>query len=571
MIMDNNGLTGSFSGGNKGFKQTLNRLSETFENNNLNYAQHITTILQSRQLNEAYMNTLLEDYAEDQDLNESAEGYADFLQERHAVNYKNLISLFENSRNTILSEAQTSGSLKPIVGLTLPLLKLYWIKNIFKDFIPVIVAKENTVKIGIERQVLYGMDGKKYYMPEVFTDPEVNLTGISRQFLSKDPIAVPQTGYDLITQAGGSKVNDDEVSRLFFIDSIKYKNPAYNSEDHTEGAAPEYLTIKTRIKVDAGTGMFRHVIRKAAKAGEDAEIIDILMGDLDFKTGLLNIVSAKGAITAVTVDGSLSNENHFRVASVDWEKNVEEFTIPDGDHLATGLTEERIKDENVIYNIDSAAKVMQQMTDVIGQVKDKRIQVFLEESRDRIKGTNLFKGVTFDIKPPTVVQNITHTQWTREELKETIDKLYLALGQILQNEEITVALLANEQDARLLTEVKWNYGKNSEVGGCKLSYNFGVYNNDRNFIVGSSHKIDQGSLMLIVIPLTDAHMTYKLFEYQFFISNEYRHPKNVRIPSVMVSDRYLIDELIPIQGEVKIENNTISSSDVYKAGQQATP
>ena len=567
MIMDNNGLTGSFSGGNKGFKQTLTRLAETFESKNLNYAQGITTILQSRQLNEAYMNTLLDDYADENLTESSMDGdCGDFLQEQHAVNYKNLISLFENSRNAILSEAQTSGSLKPIVGLTLPLLKLYWIKNIFKDFIPVIVAKENTVKIGIERQVLYGMDGKKYYMPEVFTDPEVNLNGISRQFLSKDPIAVPQTGYDLITQAGGSKVNDDEVSRLFFIDSITYKNPAYSADDSTD--EPETLTIRTRIKVDAGTGMFRHVIRKAAKAGEDAEIIDILMGDLDFKSGLMNVTSNKGAITTITVDGSLSNENHFRVASVDWEKEVAEFTIPDGDHLATGLTEERIKDENVIYNIDSAAKVMQQMTDVIGQIKDAKIKTFLEESRDRIKGTNLFKGVTFDIKPPSTIQNLTHTQWTREELKETIDKLYLALGQILQNEEITVALLANEQDARLLTEVKWNYGRNSEVGGCKLGYNFGIYNNDRNFLVGSSHKIDQGSLMLIVIPLTDAHMTYKLFEYQFFISNEYRHPKNVRIPSVMVSDRYLIDELIPIQGEVKIENNTISSSDVYKAGQQ---
>ena len=70
--------------------------------------------------------------------------------------------------------------------------------------------------------------------------------------------------------------------------------------------------------------------------------------------------------------------------------------------------------------------------------------------------------------------------------------------------------------------------------------------------------------MIIVTPLTEEHMTYKLFEYQFFISNDYRDPNNVRIPSVMASARYLIDELIPIQGEIKILNNFISASDMYQ-------
>ena len=154
--------------------------------------------------------------------------------------------------------------------------------------------------------------------------------------------------------------------------------------------------------------------------------------------------------------------------------------------------------------------------------------------------------------------------YKRDGLKDTLDKLSYGLTQVLQNENVGISVIGHPLDIRLLDNVQWVYGKDSEVGGCKLDYTFGLYNNQRNFIIGSSQKMTKGSLMIIVTPLTEEHMTYKLFEYQFFISNDYRDPNNVRIPSVMASARYLIDELIPIQGEIKILNNFISASDMYQ-------
>ena len=73
----------------------------------------------------------------------------------------------------------------------------------------------------------------------------------------------------------------------------------------------------------------------------------------------------------------------------------------------------------------------------------------------------------------------------------------------------------------------------------------------------------QGKIRFIIQPMDDTQMTYQLFEYQFFISNEYSDPKNVRIKSVMACDRYLVDEVTPVQGELEIKNNTLSISEMY--------
>lgn len=547
------GVVGGLNGIHNGLAECLNKLNETFDaTNNLDYAGDIVKILKHGPLFESYVNTLLEDYQVEEDNGENS-----FLVERQDANFGKLQQLIENSRTAILQEANMTGNLKPIVGLTLPLLKLYWIKNVFKDFIPTMVATQPDVKIGIEREYIIDQNKEKHFLPEAFTDPKLDINAMARQALSKDPITLPNVGFDLITKAGGSRDNDDQLSRLFFVDSIKYESKAAGSDPGTSPA--EYKTIKTRIKADGGTGMFRYVIK-----GEDGKVVDILRGDVDFETGYINVSSDLRKITEITVDGSLSNENHLRVMSVGWDKKVEEFYIPEGDHLSTGLTEERMKDENIIYNIDSTAKVVSQMNNVIAQKKDTQIRDFLIASRERIRGSKLFGGTTFDCRPPVSLQNITHIEWTRDGLKDTLDKLSYGLTQVLQNENVGISVIGHPLDIRLLDNVQWVYGKDSEVGGCKLDYTFGLYNNQRNFIIGSSQKMTKGSLMIIVTPLTEEHMTYKLFEYQFFISNDYRDPNNVRIPSVMASARYLIDELIPIQGEIKILNNFISASDMYQ-------
>src|SRR5574344_605269 len=142
-------LVGDLRGINNGLTSCMQKLQETFDSqNNLDYITDIVTILKHKNLQESYYETLLEDYSDFE--NDSDE----FLREVHEDNYNKLNQLIENARAEMLSEAQLSGSLKPVVGLSLPLLKVFWVKNVFKDFIATQVATEPSVKIGIERQDL---------------------------------------------------------------------------------------------------------------------------------------------------------------------------------------------------------------------------------------------------------------------------------------------------------------------------------------------------------------------------------------------------------------------------------
>ena len=560
MIINNSGVTGSLSmSDNNGFKQTLAKLSETFESTqNLDYVSDLTRIMKHKNLSETYMSVILEDYADASTLSESTTETNEVASYMATQNNAKLRQLMENSRTALLNEAQMSGELKPIVGLTMPLLKLYWVKNVFKDFISTEVAEDYVIKRAIERQYVEDPNGKRYWLPEAFTDPDVDLFKAARTPLNTEDIPVPSQGYDLITKAGGSLKNDDQISPLFFINSITYKKQT--NEDNLN---PTYESTKVtkRIKVDAGTGMFREPIYN-----DKNELVDIVMGDVDFTTGLLNVASTKGLVQKITVDGALSSENHLNTLSVGWDKENIEFHIPEGIHISTGLTEERIKREKIMYNQDTQAKILSQMNDTLAQIKDTNIKKFLEDSAARIKGTDLFVGSTFDCKPPEALGNITNTEWSRTELKETLDRVALDLVAILQNENVRLSVLGHPKDIRLLDNVQWMYGKDSEVGGCKLGYSIGLYNNQRNFLIGSSYKIQPGTLRIILTPLGDDQITYKLFEFQFFISNQYRDPKNLRVPSIMASDAYLIDEVIPVQSEIEIKNNLNSSSEIFQAG-----
>ena len=563
-------LVGDITGNpNKGFDQMMTKLSEAFASGegNLHFLQDFKTILAHENLQEQYMDILMEDYSDEEVnnaslLKESAGSESiNLCEQLNANNYAKIQALMENSSRELLQESQQTGSLLPVVGLTLPLLKLYWIKNVWKDLIPTAVAPSQTFTKGIEREYIMGPDRVKHYLPEAWKEG-MSLFSQARQKLNHDPITVPTTDFDLITAAGGSIQQDDTVSRQFFIDSITYEAEV---DDGAGGTKKQNKTLDNlRIRVDNGTGVFTYPIKeeKTVDGKVVTKTVDTLMGTIDFETGMLNVPSGN-KIKSITVDGYLSTENNLRTMSVGWDKKFVEFTIPDTEHLGTGLTKDRIKDENVIYNIDSTTKVTQQMVNVLAVKKDMQIQEFLDASKERIAGTDLFIGTTWDAKPPVSTLK-TPTEW-RFELKETLDNLCLRLAKVLQLEDIMFTVVGSQENIKLLDNVNWMYGKDSEVGGCKIGYNIGLFNGMRNFRVASSDRIKDDRIRIFVYPTAGDYMMYQLFEYQFVITNEYRISDNLRVPSVCVFDRYLIDELIPIQGSIEIQNNKISSSEIYNA------
>lgn len=547
-IPSNPQFSGGFSknNANSGFTASLQSLQECFGKRNLNYISDINQILKHTQLAEAYVETLTEDYARDV---ESTDFVKTSLNEN---SFDAFMTLCENARIQLLDEAYM-GDLKPITGLTMPLLKLYWMKNIFKDVVPTVTSPNNQPawQLGLEKRwIQFENDGPKYYLPEAFDDPNFDISGQSKVRVPDTAIAVPALDHDLIAMVtGASRKNDDRISTDLYISEVTYSSG--------EGDQAKDVTVQTRIKPDLGTGLFAYDVI------ENKVRVDRLTGGVDYDKSTMDLSSATGKVKSIKINASLSSENHLRTPRVGWNKDTKYFNIPDAAHLATGVTEEQLRDERAIYNVDGAAKIVEMMQDVLGVIKDKHILNFLDNSKTRIAGSDQFISTKFDCRPPQQIQNMTHTEWVRVELKETLDKLAQKLSEILKDQTITISVVGNPTDIRTLADITTVQGNAAEVGGCKLGYKIGLYNNQRNFIVTSSERIPEGKLRIYVFPNSEDHMTYKVFEYQFIISNQYRDANNGRIPSVMVSERFLIDEFTPIQGEINILNNMMSSSDVF--------
>lgn len=556
MILDNNSnvkFVGGFSNNeNQGFVSTLTRLQESFSSlNHLDYIKNVDTIMGVPTLAESYKEMLLEDYSAD------LQAIANNLSPLQENNFEKIETLYEMAKSEIINEAGIN-NLEPVVGLTFPLLKLYWIKNVFKDFIPTVTADKPAFILGLEkRYVQFEPNGKKWYMPEAYNDPNFDLSGFARKKLSSTEITVPQLEYDILENiaknADGIEVHkDDRISVSTYIDTVTY--------DDGSGFKG---TVKCRVLPAPANGVFKFELMN----GET--LVDILQGSVDFETSKITATSVMGKIKSFTLDANLSAENHKRTPMVGWEKDVRPYRIPDGNHIATGITKEKIRDEKAIYNVDATAKVLEMMNDIVAAERDKKVMNFLDASKERLRAnrSDFLIAEEFDFKPPARLTNKTNTEWVREELKETLDKLAGDLSELLKNETCVITVLGAPRDIRALSDIQWVNSQsvaNNEIGGCKINYKFGIYNNMRNFVIGSSERIPAGSIRVYMFPMNEDHMTYKIFEYQFIVSNEYRTIDNYGVPSVMVSDRYLIDEHTPLQGEITIHNNKVSSSKIFE-------
>lgn len=556
MILDENSkvnFVGGFNGTlNEGFISTLTKLQESFSSvNHLDYIKNIGTIMGVSSLSESYKNILLEDYSAD--LAEMGEELSP-LQEQ---NFQKLEALVEMAKEEIVNESGIN-NLDPIVGLTFPLLKLYWIKNVFKDFVPTVTANKPAFILGLEkRYVQFESGGKKWYLPEAYNDPTFDLSGYARKKLSRTEITVPQLNYSILEKIAVDVDHvtlhkTDKISVSLFIDSVTYDN----------GAAFKGIA-ECRIMPNPADGSFKFDLMNGEL------LVDVLQGSVDFETSTVTATSVMNKIKSFTVEANLSSENHQRTPMVGWEKETRPYRIPDGDHIATGITREKMKDEKAIYNVDTTAKIMEMMNDVVSAERDKKVLNFLDASKDRLKAnrSDFFITEEFDFKPPARLTNITNTEWVRQELKETLDKLAQDMGTLLKNETCIISVMGNPKDVRALADISWVSSKgNGEIGGCRTEYKCGIYNGMRNFIIGSSERIPAGKLKIYMYPMNEDHMTYKIFEYQFIVSNEYRRSDNYAEPSIMVSDRFLIDEHTPLQGEISILNNKISSSQIFNDG-----
>ena len=123
----------------------------------------------------------------------------------------------------------------------------------------------------------------------------------------------------------------------------------------------------------------------------------------------------------------------------------------------------------------------------------------------------------------------------------------------LRDERIMIAISANSYVVELLNatddDIRWVLNSDSNIGGVKLDYKFGVMTVDgtRVHIIASQKETVEKGFRITVIPLTDTVITYRRYEYSFNIETNYRNALTPLTPNIMCVQRYENIEVLPVQ------------------------
>ena len=518
------------------------KLNEALEAQGMSLLENASEVLKDDKMYSEITETLTAEYN-----SASVDGGGDTLSESiKKDNTTKFNQLMENTRQEILQESMT-GNLKPVVGFSLPLLKTHWISNEMKNVVRTEVPTKYVFTKSLEQRYVMDNDGKKHF----YKDMIENMATIKESI--KEPVddswkTLP-VETNLVEDSGGTK-GTDQLSINTFIKAAKVEVP------DGAGGTQENVVENLMIRPEADMGTAYGEVN--TKDGNDALVSDRVHMIIEHDTGSVQVGSHMGKITAVKFGGNLSAENNLRSASVGYERNDKTFSVEEILPLNTGVTKDFLKNHKDLYNRDAISKIIKDMTDVLSQVKDHDILDYLDASFGRLQEAenNGFNSV-FDCSPTA---NFTGDpiQYRLNMLRDKIDRIAIAMGEVLLTEDVYITAVGNPADVRLLNDVTWNYQKSGNVGGIKINHSFGLMNsNGYNFALTSSHRVDSGKMRFYVVPTDKRHMTYTHFEYSNTISNEYRNPNNALIPNIMVGSRYTTDELQPVQAQLDINGNEL--------------
>lgn len=523
-------------------------------------------------------------------LSQNAENHVDLgYMSTHDAKLEQIIC---NTRQALF-EASTVGQLQPIVALTMPLLKKAYIKAAYKDAIQTVTADKMLVNIGFERDFLKDRAGKKYYMPDLFypenedTFKSVLNGTVGKQISSKlypTTGSLPFNGLDLLGESGGSLATRDVLGYDLKIKAVTMKVPVAKTADQsTDGVTWDASGFKVvtvsglKIQPHYQTATFNgKVVCPSYIKGDGTQTIDYVVGNIEFYSGQVSIASTGGLIQQVQFDGHLSSANNDVGTELDRERHNEQIPIPEQERLNTGLTVEKIRDEKMLSNIDVTVETVSKLSDTCYQFKDTNTKIFLENSfKDALLDPNgarnpmgytvtLADSIKFDLTTPERYL-LPQSEWRTTQLRYYLEKYLIQFVQKLRNSNMMVVMVANPTMISYLDNINWVVDEQTKVGGVKLDYKFGVTTiaGIRLHVISTMKETFQKGFRLIGFPLTEEIITYRKYDYSFFIENNYRNANTPLIPNVMVAQRYLNYEYLPLQSEMyfqEIRNDKDGSS-----------
>lgn len=453
--------------------------------------------------------------------------------------------LFENGRLGMLHESTISG-MNPIAGLTMPTIRKMWVRTALKNAVPTETAKVPAFSISYMLPYIKDQKGVKHYLPETMRH-ENNLAELERVTIksgagvteheSVQYIQLPADQFDVFSNAGGSVSAQDSLDPIFHIETVLVEDTS------------QKIVVPVNLKLDL-RGQIQGMVHYALADG--TQKTDTIFGTVDLEKGLITATSLKGMIKGFTIKAFYSSENNTRGESVGFDIKRKEVNIGTASHLHAEMPIEWIQDNLALFNIDGTVEVVDLMSKVTANKLDQKIKAYFDKSFE-VSGSP-FIG-EFDVKPAAGFAG-TPTEW-RSELKSVLDYWATKLKTVTNFGQGYFVVMGNRMDINLIPEINWTFkAMQGEKSGTVVDYDLGATTFNNAFKIVASDNIPQGELIMFFCPVEKDQMTYKYYPYTYNIEkNGYNSPNAPLVPSIMMTKRDTIDELVPCQARIKILHN----------------
>lgn len=482
---------------------------------------------------------------------------------------------FENDVDAVFEHADM-GDYNPVIGMTFPVHKNILMNMVFdKGAIQKVVAEGPKFTMSMEKRILVDTKGNEI---DMFLDQNKMTAAIDASNpVYNIPLTLPEIGNtDVLAACGGTKLDNlsitthisaIQIASCYIAEGdimpdaegfIRPNGPIAGAEDAGEKSNVWFpVDIRFAPGYNQYERSFNAPVELVVRANdhENKRIADTLAGTMD--KNVFTVYSAAGQITKVMLSAELDTANHMLdTCSVKWKVDTKLIEIPNAIPLSVTISPEEVKDLAALYQVNQLTKIMSLLKTTMANYKDDKIKQYLDESYDRMDERS--RGyMEFDYAPP-VGYALDPLTWRHSMFFDAFDTEVTRMLQVLNDPNMVVTVFGDPDLIRKITPTEYSYTTPSNIGPVELDYKRTVVTSDKRVyqFIGSDKLRWNDELIVLLMPRNSNRVTYRIYDYQMFVSNEIRNAINPALPAVSCFERFKIDEYQPVQSRCRVLNRS---------------
>lgn len=482
---------------------------------------------------------------------------------------------FENDVDAVFEHADMA-DYNPVIGMTFPVHKNILMNMVFdKGAIQKVVAEGPKFTLSMETRILVDTDGNEI---DMFLDQNKMTPAIDASNpVYKIVLTLPEFGEtDVLAACGGTRLDSLSIKTHvsgIMIDKCYIKEGDIkpdadgfirpNGPIATAADEKEYTNVWFPVNIQFAPGYNQYertfnmpinlIVR--ATATTNKTIKDSLAGTMD--KNVFTVICAANQIKKVQLSAELDTANHMlETCTVKWKVDTTLVEIPNAIPLNVTISPEEVKDLAALYQVNQLTKIMSLLKTTMANYKDDKIKQFLDDDYQVMPDRNRGYG-EFDYAPPTGYA-LDPLTWRHSMFFDYFDTEVTKMLQVLNDPNMVITVFGDPDLVRKITPVTYSYTTPSTIGAVDLDYKRTVVTSDKRVyqFIGSDKLRWNDELIVLLMPRNSNRVTYRIYDYQMYISNEMRSAVNPSLPSVTCFERFKLQSYQAVQYRTLVLNRS---------------